>query len=136
MSLGNWDYVAWNEEGKKISSSFRCHDGTVIELFRNYIFLRTQGKRIAILSGELDGNSFFLYAERFKQPYNAIFVAIYDPYTNKHFFGIGADAWHDDWIGISDPLKEKFIEWVKSLSEKTINPIVTEDEIPNSFEGI
>jgi len=105
------------------------------QLFKDYIFLKTQGKKIVIFNGELDGNSFFLYAERFKQPYNAIFVVVYDPYKNKHFFGIGANAWYDDYIGISDPLKKKFIEWIKSLPEKTINPIVTEDEVPNSFEG-
>ena len=134
MSSGNWDYIAWNEEGKKISSFFTCYDGTVIELFKDYIFLKTQGKKIVIFNGELDGNSFFLYAERVKLQ-DAIFLVVYDPYTDKHFFGIGANAWHDDYIGISDPLKEKFIEWVKSLPEKTVNPIVTENDIPSSFEG-
>ena len=109
MSLGNWDYVAWNENGEKIPSFFTCYDGTVIELFKDYIFLRIQGRKIAIHNGELEGNSFCLYAEHFKRPYNAIFVVVYDPYTDKHFFGMGAYAWHDDWIGISNSLKEKFI---------------------------
>jgi len=113
----------------------KCLDGTLIELYKNRIYLRTEGKTISIYNGELKGNSFYLYAERFKL-HNAIFIVVYDPNTDKHFFGIGAYDWVDNRIGISDPLKEQFIKWVKSLPEKTINLIVTEDEIPSNFEGL
>ena len=135
MIEASWDYKAWNENGKNTVPIFKCFDGTEIELHNNWIYLRTNGKTFAIFNGEVEGNSFYLYVERVKLQ-NAIFVVVYDPYTDKHFYGIGAYAWHDDWIGISDPLKEKFIEWVKSLPEKTVNPIVTENDIPSSFEGI
>ena len=137
MSSGNWDYKAWDENGKNIISIFKCFDGTEIELYNNWVYLRTEGKSFAVFNGELEGNSFFLYAERIKLQH-AIFVAIYDPNTDKHFFGISAYAWNDenDWIGISDALGKRFIEWVKSLPEKTINPIVEENDIPSSFEGI
>ena len=135
MIEGDWEEAAWNEKGKKISPLFKCFDGTIIELYKNWIYLKTEGKTIAIFNGELEGNSFYLYAERFKL-HNAIFVVVYDPNADKHFFGIGAYDWVDNRIGISDPLKEKFIEWVKSLPEKTVNPIVTENDIPSSFEGI
>jgi len=130
------DKVAWDEKGKKIVPIFKCLDGTEIELFRNWIYLKTEGKTIAISNGEVISNSFFLYAERFKQPYNAIFVVVYDPNADKHFFGISVSDWHDNYIGISDLLKGKFIEWVKSLPEKTINPIVEENDIPTNFEGL
>jgi len=140
MSSGNWDYKAWNEKGKNTMPIFKCFDGTEIELYKNWIYLRTEGKTIAVFNGELEGNSFYLYAERVKLQ-DAIFVVVYDPNADKHFFGIGAYGWNDDvdwddWIGISDALGEKFIEWVKSLPEKTISPIVEENDIPSSFEGL
>jgi len=135
MASSNWDYEAWDENGKNTVPIFKCFDGTEIELYKNWLYLRTKGKTIAIFNGELEGSSFYLYAERVKL-HDAIFVVVYDPNTDKHFFGIGAYGWNNDWIGISDPLKEKFMEWLKSLSEKTINPIVEERDIPSSFEGI
>jgi len=137
MSSGNWDYKAWDENGKNTVPIFKCLDGTIIELYKNWICVGIEGKTISVFNGELEGNSFYLYAERVKLQ-NAIFVVVYDPNANKHFFGIGAYVWNDenDWIGISDALGERFIEWVKSLPEKTINPIVEENDIPSSFEGV
>lgn len=140
MASSNWDFMAWDEKGKQIVPIFKCVDGTEIELYKNWIYLRAEGKSFAIFNGELEGNSFYLYAKRVKLQ-DAIFVAIYDPNADKYFFGIGAYGWNDDvdwddWIGISDPLKEKFIEWVKSLPEKTVNPIVEEKDIPTNFEGL
>ena len=137
MSSGNWDYKAWDKKGKSIIPIFKCLDGTIIELYKNWICVGIEGKTISVFNGELEGNSFYLYAERVKLQ-NAIFVVVYDPNANKHFFGIGAYVWNDenDWIGISDALGERFIEWIKSLPEKTINPIVEESDILSSFEGL
>lgn len=135
MIEADWNNLAWNEEGKKISPLFKCFDGTVIELCKNYVYLKTKGEIIAIYNGELEGHSFFLYIERFRfRLHNAIFIVVYDPNIDKHFFGIGAYDWNA--IEASDPLKEKFIEWVKSLPKKTTNLIVTENDIPSSFEGL
>ena len=135
MSSRNWDYVAWDENGKNTVPIFKCFDGTEIELYKNWVYIRTDDKTFTIFNGELEGNSFYLYAERFKL-HNAIFVVVYDPNADKHFFGIGAYDWVDNRIGISDPLKERFIEWVKSLPKKTTNLIVTKNNIPSNFEGL
>ena len=140
MSLGNWDYKAWDENGKNTVPIFRCFDETEIELYKNWVYIRTDDKTFTIFNGELEGNSFYLYAERVKLQ-DAIFVAIREWNSDRKFFGIGAYGWNDDvdyndWIGISDALGKRFIEWVKSLPEKTINPIVEKNDIPSSFEGI
>jgi len=136
MVSSNWVYKAWDGKGKSKNPVFKCSNGTEIELYKNWVHIKAEGKTISVFNGELETNSFFLYAERFKSPYNAIFIVIFDINTNERFFGIGAYAWDDNQVGISDPLKEKFIEWVNSLPKKTVNPIIIEDEIPTSFEGL
>ncbi|MHA1396143.1 MAG: hypothetical protein ACTSSF_00235 [Candidatus Heimdallarchaeaceae archaeon] len=138
MSSFNWDYMAWDENGKNTVPIIKCLDGTLIELYKNRIYLRIEGKTISVYNGELEGNSFYLYIERFKLSYDAIFVIVDDPNTSKKLFGIATYGWSDkdNWFGIPNTLRKKFIKWVKSLPEKTINPIVTENDIPSSFEGL
>jgi len=87
---------------------------------------------ISVYNGEIEGDGFYLYAER--APQDGIFVAVRDWKTDKIFLGIGVYGWDVCWVGIKNETKEAFIKWLKSLPDKTINLIISEDEIPRRLE--
>jgi len=130
MALSNWDHAAWNEKGEPIPAYINC-SGTTIEIYKNWIYIKKKdqaGRPITIYYGEIETDHFYLYAER--APQDGVFVAVRDWKTNKKFFGIGVYAWNSHWVGIKDETREAFMEWLKSLPDKTINLIITEDQIP------
>ena len=134
MALSNWDYAAWNEKGEPIPTHIDC-SGTIIELYKNWIYIRKKGQTgrpITVYHGEIETDHFYLYAER--APQDGIFVAVRDWKTERIFLGIGVYGWNEHWVGIKDKTREAFMEWLRSLPDKTINLIITEDEIPRRLE--
>lgn len=107
MALSNWDTMAFDENGKPCSGIVTNADGSMVEIYRNYLYVHSPkmwrlsgGYRKSVIAEMMDGDielsGFHIIAKR-SDTQNAVFVFCKHSYTAengyKYFGGIGCSGY-------------------------------------------
>lgn len=133
MALSNWDLVAWDTEGHPCTGTLKCPDGTEVEVYKNWAYVRdphahrgpgeqfTAPTVMEFWFGELQYRGLSLLGSRGRQ--NSIFlVATCEGADSvmKALYGIGAYGYRGGrYMGVEPQTVEAYFKWLKRALKRT-----------------
>ena len=136
MALSNWSTLTWDKDGKPSGSKLEA-EGVSVEIYKNWLYIRDENSwneefRYAkptimeMSEGQIKYHGFSIIA-RSGGNGELFVVAEYNNrgYTEKsQLIGIAAYGYdRDNYVGITDKVKEEFFNWIKTSREDWWFPI-------------